>query len=44
MHNALQKAGSQARLTIYPGVGHDSWTQSYDNPELWTWLFAQKRS
>ena len=44
MHKALQKAGSQARLTIYPGVGHDSWTQSYDNPELWTWLFAQKRS
>lgn len=24
MHKALQKAGSQARLTIYPGVGHDS--------------------
>jgi predicted peptidase len=43
MHGALKKAGSQAKLTIYPGVGHDSWTQSYDNPDLWTWMFAQKR-
>lgn len=43
MHGALQKAGSQAKLTIYPGVGHDSWTQTYDNPEFWTWLFAQKK-
>lgn len=28
--------------TIYPGVGHDSWTQTYANPEFWEWLFAQK--
>jgi predicted peptidase len=43
MHGALQKSGSQAKLTIYPGVGHDSWTQTYDNPDLWTWMFAQQR-
>lgn len=44
IHGALKKAGSQARLTIYPGVGHDSWTQTYDNPEFWSWLFAQERA
>lgn len=44
MHTALKKAGSQAKLTIYPGVGHDSWTQTYDNPEFWDWLLAQKRA
>ncbi|MES2506945.1 MAG: PHB depolymerase family esterase [Verrucomicrobiota bacterium] len=44
MHGALQKVGSSAKLTIYPGVGHDSWTQTYDNEEFWTWLFAQKKS
>jgi len=44
MHDALKKAGSSAKLTIYPGVGHDSWTQTYDNPELWEWMFAQKRA
>ncbi|TDU72846.1 phospholipase/carboxylesterase [Prosthecobacter fusiformis] len=43
MHGALQKIGSSAKLTLYPGVGHDSWTQTYDNEEFWTWLFAQKR-
>jgi predicted peptidase len=31
------------KLTIYPGVGHDSWTQTYDNPEVWKWLFEQKK-
>jgi len=44
MHGALKKAGSTAKLTIYPGVGHDCWTQTYDNPDLWDWLFAQKKS
>jgi len=43
MHGALTKAGSGAKLTIYPGVGHDSWTQTYANPEVWAWLFAQRR-
>ena len=43
IHEALKKAGSSAKLTIYPGVGHDSWTRTYENPELWEWLFTQKR-
>jgi len=43
IHDALIKAGSQAKLTIYPGVGHDSWTRTYENQEFWDWLLAQKR-
>jgi predicted peptidase len=35
--------GSRAKLTVYPGVGHDSWTQTYEDPELWKWLLAQRR-
>jgi predicted peptidase len=31
------------KLTVYPEAGHDAWTQTYDNPEVWTWLFAQQR-
>lgn len=31
------------KLTVYPEVNHDSWTQTYDNPEVWKWLFEQKR-
>jgi predicted peptidase len=43
MHGALTKAGSKAKLTVYPGVGHDCWTQTYADPKLWEWLFAQRR-
>ncbi|HEY1084170.1 MAG TPA: dienelactone hydrolase family protein [Prosthecobacter sp.] len=43
IYDALKKAGSKAKLTLYPGVAHDSWTQTYDNPEFWDWLFAQKK-
>ena len=31
------------KLTIYPEAKHDSWTQTYDNPEVWKWLFEQKK-
>lgn len=43
MHAALKKAGSTAKLTIYPEAGHDSWTAAYGDPELWKWLLAQRR-
>jgi predicted peptidase len=44
IHDALKKIGAPVKLTIYPGVGHDSWTATYDNPEFWAWLFEQRRS
>jgi predicted peptidase len=44
MVDALKAVGSDVKFTIYPGVGHDSWTETYANPELYNWLFAQKRA
>lgn len=43
MVDAVNKAGGNARLTIYPEVGHDSWTQTYDNPMFYDWLLGLKR-
>lgn len=43
MHDALKEAGSSAELTLYPGVGHNSWTQTYSNPEVIKWLFSQRK-
>jgi predicted peptidase len=43
MVDALKAAGGDVQFTIYPGVGHDSWTKTYDNPELYKWLLKQKR-
>lgn len=32
-----------ARLTIYPDAGHDSWTPTYSNPELYDWFLRHRR-
>lgn len=39
----LRACGGDVRLTIYPGVGHDSWTRTYAEPQLYAWLLAQRR-
>lgn len=43
MHEELQRRGAPVRSTEYPGVGHGSWDLAYGEPDLWTWLFAQRR-
>ena len=40
---ALENVDGNVKLTVYPEAKHDSWTQTYDNPKFWEWLFAQKR-
>lgn len=43
MVEALEKAGGDVNLTVYPSVGHNSWAKAYSEPELYTWMFAQCR-
>jgi predicted peptidase len=38
----LEALGADVRFTRYPGVEHDSWTQTYDNPALYDWLLAHR--
>lgn len=39
MVDALKKAGvAEVRFTVYPEAKHDSWTETYQNPELYSWL------
>lgn len=40
---ALKAAGGKPKYTEYPGVKHDSWTRTYQNPEFYAWLFAQRK-
>jgi predicted peptidase len=40
---AIKKAEGNPKMTIYPGVGHNSWTQTYANREVLRWLFDQHR-
>lgn len=45
MIEAFHRVGNKnARLTIYPKAGHDSWTETYDNPALYDWLLEQRRA
>src|ERR1035441_4463247 len=44
MVDALKKAGAQdVKLTVYPEAGHDSWTEAYNNPQLYEWLLKHDR-
>jgi len=43
MFEALTKAKAPVQFTLYPNAAHDSWTETYANPDVWTWLFQQKR-
>jgi len=33
----------ELNYTIYPGVGHDCWTITYENPELYKWFLKHSR-
>ncbi|MES2437699.1 MAG: dienelactone hydrolase family protein [Verrucomicrobiota bacterium] len=41
MVTALEKAGGRIKSTFYPGVDHDSWTRTYNDPEVIRWLLGQ---
>ncbi len=43
MYDAMKAAGADVKLTIYPEAGHDSWTETYNNPDLYTWFLEHKR-
>ena len=43
MVEKVNKHGGNAKLTIYPDNAHDAWTDTYSNPEVYAWMFSQKR-
>lgn len=43
MVNAIKKLDGNIKLTLYPDAGHDSWTQTYSNKEIYDWLLTNKQ-
>jgi predicted peptidase len=45
MVSALQAFYNRADMqyTVYSGIGHNSWDRAFAEPELLSWLFAQRR-
>ncbi len=45
MVKALKDAGAKSLgYTLYPDTEHDSWTKTYENPELYEWLLKHSRA
>lgn len=44
MVEAVKAQGGNAKLTVYPDAGHDSWTQTYNNQELYDWFREHSKS
>jgi len=41
---AIRDAGGDPKYTEYPGVGHNSWTPAFAEPELLPWLMSHSRA
>ena len=42
IYQKLQSKNTNIHLTVYGNTGHDSWTMTYDNDEIYNWLFNFK--
>ncbi|MCA9410262.1 MAG: prolyl oligopeptidase family serine peptidase [Candidatus Omnitrophica bacterium] len=40
---ARSRGNDEVKMTIYPDAEHDSWTETYNNPELYEWFLSHTR-
>ncbi len=38
-----EKAPGNAKLTVYPEHGHNAWSDTYANPEVFAWLLSHRK-
>ena len=43
MVEAVKQCGGQPRFTVYRGYGHEMWSVTYQDSQLYEWLIAQHR-
>jgi predicted peptidase len=43
MVQAMRATGARVKYTEYPGVGHDSWKNAFQEKELMGWIFSQRK-
>jgi predicted peptidase len=43
MVQALKKVKAAVKFTLYPNANHNSWDAAFAEPDLLSWLFAQKK-
>ena len=42
IYDYLKKKNENIRITIYENIGHDSWTETYENQKIYNWLLSFK--
>lgn len=43
MIDALNDIGANPKFTVYPGVKHESWKKTFEDPAVYEWMLSQKR-
>ena len=43
MVKLLREAGCSVQFTTYANADHDSWTGTYNNPEIYNWLLSHSK-
>ena len=43
MVDSVKRHGGHVKFTVYSGCGHSIQDMTYQNPQLWEWLIAQRR-
>ncbi len=43
MVDAVNQYGGNAKLTIYSENGHDAWTDTFSNPEVYRWFLSHEK-
>lgn len=42
MVEQVRACGGTPKFTVYPGVGHNAWSQTYADPDLYRWLLQHR--
>ena len=42
--NQFKQCGGNIEFTVYPSTGHDCWTKTYNNNELYTWFLQHQKT
>ena len=42
MVEAVKRSGGKAKLTVYPENGHDAWSDTYSDPNVFLWLLQHR--
>lgn len=40
---SIRRSGGNVKITVYSEAGHDAWTETYNNPDLYKWFLQHSK-